>query len=252
MTTLEQNITFIDKINLAFGRLRKRFISLKSTKEKNQPNTSTFQSLKSINIELWNEILETQNVLLLDKDYFEGKNYTTKDKIELNAKYSELYDDYFAKLNNPFAKNELLETQEKIHLSAKIMLLSDCINSLLSIQRNYKVIQKPLEKEQAVYNCVKTMSKGVNFPKFNTINENIAIIEKLLKSNETTYKRKFGDNEKEEKENRYTFEKQLVDIEQVLGRSINTKDTNVIKWVEYINLATQISKKRQDNGRNKE
>jgi hypothetical protein len=90
------------------------------------------------------------------------------------------------------------------------------------------------------------MSKGVNFPIFNTIKENLAIIEKLIKSNETTYKRKFGDD-KEEKTSSYTFEKQLVDIEQVLGRSINTKETNVIKWLEYINLATQISKKRQEN-----
>ena len=247
MTTLEQNTTFIDKINLAFGKLRKRFISLKYTKKKSHQNISIFQSLKSINIDLWNEILESQNVLLLDQDYSEKKIYTTKDKLQLNTKYSELYDDYFAKLNNPYAKNALLETQEKIHLSAKIMLLTDCYNSLLSIEKHYKYIAEPLKKEKEVYECVKTMSKGVNFPTFNTIKENLAIIEKLIKSNETTYKRKFGDD-KEEKTSGYTFEKQLVDIEQVLGRSINTKETNVIKWLEYINLATQISKKRQDNG----
>lgn len=213
---------------------------------------SIFQNLSQINIELWNEILNTQNIYLLHKDYDVNTKYSKAENIALNSKFIELYDDYFVKLDNSYAKNNLKETQEKIQLSAKIMILSDCINTLASIKRNYSVLKNPIKKENEVYDCVKIISKYIKFDKFNTIDENIAIIQKLIVSNETTYKRKFGENDKEFEQKTYTFEKQVVDVEQVLGHAIDTSKVNVLKWIGYINLAQEISKKRAENGRRKE
>ena len=215
-------------------------------------NISIFQNLSQINIELWNEILNTQNIYLLHKDYDVNTKYSKAENIALNSKFIELYDDYFVKLDNSYAKNNLKETQEKIQLSAKIMILSDCINTLASIKRNYSVLKDPIKKENEVYDCVKIISKYIKFDKFNTIDENIAIIQKLIVSNETTYKRKFGENDKEFEQKTYTFEKQVVDVEQVLGHPIDTSKVNVLKWIGYINLAQEISKKRAENGRRKE
>ena len=215
-------------------------------------NISIFQNLSQINVELWNEILNTQNIYLLHKDYDVNIKYNKSENIALNSKFIELYDDYFVKLDNSYAKNNLKETQEKIQLSAKIMILSDCINTLYSIKRNYSVLKEPIKKENEVYDCVKIISKYIKFNKFNTIDENIAIIQKLIISNETTYKRKFGENDKEFEQKTYTFEKQVVDVEQVLGHAIDTTKINVLKWIGYINLAQEISKKRAENGRRKE
>ena len=214
-------------------------------------NISIFQNLSQINIELWNEILNTQNIYLLHKDYDANTKYSKAENIALNSKFIELYDDYFVKLDNSYAKNNLKETQEKIQLSAKIMILSDCINTLASIKRNYSVLKDPIKKENEVYDCVKIISKYIKFDKFNTIDENIAIIQKLIVSNETTYKRKFGENDKEFEQKTYTFEKQVVDVEQVLGHAIDTSKVNVLKWIGYINLAQEISKKRAENGERK-
>lgn len=214
-------------------------------------NISIFQNLSQINIELWNEILTTQNIFLLDKNHSIESKYNKAENNALNSKFIELYDDYFVKLDNQFAKNNLKETQEKIQLSAKIMILTDCINTLASIKRNYSVIKEPIKKENEIYDCVKIISKYIKFDKFNTINENIAIIQKLIISNETTYKRKFGENDKEFEQKTYTFEKQVVDVEQVLGHAIDTSKVNVLKWIGYINLAQEISKKRAENGGNK-
>jgi len=251
MTLTEQNITYIDKINQIFGKLReKNILKLFSTK-KSQVSISIFQNLSQINIELWNEILNTQNIYLLHKDYDVNTKYSKAENIALNSKFIELYDDYFVKLDNQFAKNNLKETQEKIQLSAKIMILTDCINTLASIKRNYSVIKEPIKKENEIYDCVKIISKYIKFDKFNTIDENIAIIQKLIVSNETTYKRKFGENDKEFEQKTYTFEKQVVDVEQVLGHAIDTSKVNVLKWIGYINLAQEISKKRAENGRDK-
>lgn len=230
-----------------FGAFAKKNIFQLFTLKKNRMNISIFQNLSQVNIELWNEILITQNIFLLDKDYSESKRYSKNENELLNNTFLELYDIYFKELDNQYAKNNLKETQEKIQLSAKIMILTDCVNSLLSIQRNYKVLKEPIKKEQEIYNCIKIISKYVQFDKFNTINENIVIIQKLITSNETTYKRKFGETEKDFKEKTYSFEKQVVDVEQVLGHTIDTTKVNVLKWIGYINLAQEISKKRAEN-----
>lgn len=233
------------------GALREKNILSRFWKHKSQLSTSIFQNLSQINIELWNEILSTQNFYLLDTEYNKEKKYNSKDNQLINEKFSELYDIYFEKLNNSYAKKNLRDTQQKIQLSSKIIILTDCANTLLAIKRNYKVLKNPLDKENEVYKCVKIVSKYVKFGQFNTIDENIEIIQKLINSNQLTYNRQFGEDDKEFDKNTYTFEKQLVDVEQVLGRSIDITKTNVLKWVEYINLAQEISKKRQDNGSKK-
>ena len=219
--------------------------------KKNRVNISIFQNLSQINIELWNEILSTQNIYLLDKNYSEKKQYSKEETKLISEKFANLYDDYFVKLDNSFAKANLKETKEKVQLSAKIMILTDCVNSLNSIKRNYKILKEPLKKEQQIYDCVKIISKYVKFDNFATIDENIEVIVKLIQSNELTYKRKFSDEKSDSLAVNYTFEKQVVDVEQVLGRSIDISNTNVLKWIGYINLAKEISKKRQDNGGNK-
>jgi len=239
---------FTEKMKKLIGALREKNILNRLWKKKIHLSISIFQNLSQINIELWNEILSTQNFYLLDSEHTKEKKYSSNDNKLISDKFSELYDDYFLKLNNSYAKKNLRETQEKIQLSSKIIILTDCVNTLLSIQRNYKVLKNPLDKENEVYKCVKIVSKYVTFGHFNTIDENIAIITKLIQSNQLTYNRQFGEDDEKFEKNTYTFEKQVVDVEQVLGRSIDITKTNVLKWIGYINLAQEISKKRQDGG----
>jgi len=237
--------TFINWITS--GILHVKSIFQKYKERKALQNISIYPSLKHINILLWNEILESQDVRLLDKN---NNHKHTKFQLEiLSKKFIDLYDDYFLKLNNKFAKANLTETQKKIQLSAKIIILTECINSLIFIRDNYSKLVKPLEKEQKIYDTINIFSKNVKFGIFNTIDENLSIINKVLVSNESTYTRLYGEDDKKETVTNYTFEKQLVDIEQCLGRSIDIYNTNVYKWIELINLAESISKKRQDNGR---
>ena len=234
--------TFINWITN--GILHVKSIFQKYKERKALQNISIYQSLKHINILLWNEILENQNVKLLDQK--NNHKHTNLQLELLSKKFIELYDDYFLRLNNKFAKANLTETQNKIQLSAKIIILTECINSLLFIRSNYSKLVNPLEKEQKIYDTVNVLSKNAKFGKFNTIDENLTIINKILVSNQSTYTRLYGEDDKKETATNYTFEKQLVDVEQCLGRSIDVSNTNVYKWIELINLAESISKKRQD------
>ena len=235
-------IMFINWITNGISHVKSIFQRYKERKA--LASISIYPSLKHINILLWNEILESQNVRLLDKN--NNTKHTNLQLELLSKKFVELYDDYFLRLNNKFAKANLTETQNKIQLSAKIIILTECINSLLFIRSNFSKLVNPLEKEQKIYDTVNVLSKNAKFGKFNTIDENLSIINKILVSNQSTYTRLYGEDDKKETATNYTFEKQLVDVEQCLGRSIDVSNTNVYKWIELINLAESISKKRQD------
>lgn len=245
MKKQDKRTTFINWITN--GILHAKSILKKYKERKALESISIYPSLKHINILVWNEILDSQDVRLLDQN--KNKKYTNAQLELLSKKFIELYDDYFLRLDNKFAKSNLTETQNKIQLSAKIIILTECINSLIFIKNNYSKLVKPLEKEQKIYDTVNILSKNAKFGKFNTIDENLTIINKILVSNQSTYTRLYGEDDKKETVSNYTFEKQLVDVEQCLGRTIDTSVTNVVKWIELINLAESISKKRLENGK---
>ena len=238
--------TFINWIT--FGILHVKSIFQKYKERKALENISIYPSLKHINILLWNEILESQDVKLLDSNKNANHKYTNYQIEALSKKFIQFYDDYFLRLNNKFAKANLTETQKKIQLSAKIIIITECINALIFIRDNYSKLVEPLLKEKKIYDTINIFSKNVKFGVFNTIDENLSIINKVLVSNQSTYTRLYGEDDKKETVTNYTFEKQLVDVEQCLGRTIDINNTNVYKWIELINLAETISKKRQDNG----
>lgn len=210
-------------------------------------NISIYPNLGKINILVWNEVLESQNPCLLDIKYKEGKKYNKHKLNLLNNTLEVFFDDYFIRLNNKFSKANLLETQEKIKLTAKIILLNECIKSLLFIRNNVKIIKEPIQKQYAVLDSVKKISPNFVIKRMDGFNENIESINKILVSNKTTLQRNYPEIEKKETTKNYTFEKQLVDVEQCLGRTIDINTTNVYKWIELINLAEEISKKRLEN-----
>ena len=212
-------------------------------------SSTIYQSLKSINIYLWAEILETQNITLLDKNYTEDKKYNEVQLQQISDNFTMLYDEFFIRLNNKKAKANLSNSQDKMMLSVKIMVLQECYNSMIFIAKNYAKISKGYEKELKIYETVRKVSKNANFGKFSTLSENITQIGELIKTNELAFERKYGT---ETEASKYTFEKQLIDVEQVLGRSINIENCNVLQWIEYINKVQEIIKlKEKENVRNK-
>jgi len=195
---------------------------------------------------LWFEILETQNISLLDKNYFEGKVYNKFQLNEINEVFSTLYDDFFIRLNNKKAKSNLINSQDKMMLSVKVMVLNECLNTLIFISKNYSRIHNAYKKELQIYKTIENISKNTKFKETNTLLDNINKIKELIETNKLSYERKYSEQISEKA---YSFEKQLIDVEQVLGRSLNVKECNVIQWIEYINKVQDIIKlKEKQNG----
>jgi hypothetical protein len=89
-----------------FGNIVVANISNKLERRKMLASSTTYPSLKSINITVWHEILKTNNYLLLDTFYSETKKYTIKQNNTLQSHFLALYDEYFKLLNNRKAKNQ--------------------------------------------------------------------------------------------------------------------------------------------------
>lgn len=212
-------------------------------------SSTILRSLKSINVSLWYEILETQNIYILDKNYSEDKKYSQIQLRQISTIFADLYDDFFIRLNNKKAKTNLVNSQDKMMLSVKLMVLNECLNTLIFISKNYSKISKAYQKELNIYQTIQNISKNTNFAETNTLLDNIQKVKDLINTNQLTFERKYSN---EVKDNNYTFEKQVVDVEQVLGRSLNIKECSVIQWIGYINKVQEIIKeKEKENGRGK-
>jgi hypothetical protein len=210
-------------------------------------SSTIYQNLKSINVSTWYEILETQNICLLDKNYSEDKKYSEIQIRQISSIFAELYDDFFIRLNNRKAKANLLNSQDKMMLSVKLMVLQECLNTLIFISQNYSKIPKAYQKELNIYQTIQSVSKNTKFVENNTLSDNIQKVRDLINANQLSFDRKYSENVKEQN---YTFEKQVVDVEQVLGRSLNIKECSVIQWIGYINKVQEIIKaKEKENGR---
>jgi hypothetical protein len=184
---------------------------------------------------------------LLDKNYSEDKKYSEIQIRQISSIFAELYDDFFIRLNNRKAKANILNSQDKMMLSVKLMVLQECLNTLIFISQNYSKIPKAYQKELNIYQTIQSISKNTKFVENNTLSDNIQKVRDLINANQLSFDRKYSENVKEQN---YTFEKQVVDVEQVLGRSLNIKECSVIQWIGYINKVQEIIKaKEKENGR---
>ena len=232
---------------MAFGNTVVASILKRLDQRRMLASSTIYQNLKSINVSTWYEILETQNICLLDKNYSEDKKYSEIQIRQISSIFAELYDDFFIRLNNRKAKANLLNSQDKMMLSVKLMVLQECLNTLIFISQNYSKIPKAYQKELNIYQTIQSISKNTKFVENNTLSDNIQKVRDLINANQLSFDRKYSENVKEQN---YTFEKQVVDVEQVLGRSLNIKECSVIQWIGYINKVQEIIKaKEKENGR---
>jgi hypothetical protein len=232
---------------MAFGNTVVASILKRLDQRRMLASSTIYQNLKSINVSTWYEILETQNICLLDKNYSEDKKYSEIQIRQISSIFAELYDDFFIRLNNRKAKANLLNSQDKMMLSVKLMVLQECLNTLIFISQNYSKIPKAYQKELNIYQTIQSISKNTKFVENNTLSDNIQKVRDLINANQLSFDRKYSENIKEQN---YTFEKQVIDVEQVLGRSLNIKECSVIQWIGYINKVQEIIKaKEKENGR---
>jgi len=229
---------------------------LSTSNTKKISNISTYQSLREVNVLLYEEVTNTGNVLLLDKDYNENKQYKQHDLDYLKDAFTHIIDLFVTKLDNKKALNGLATDKKKNEIAFKIMMFQEAIKVLTIIKRNYKAVDEPFKKIDSVLSSIKVLSIYVNFKPLNSIDDNIKIIAKLIKSNETTFKRLFPDDEIQKESKIYTIYDQATDIMLYLDIKfrLELEKINLEEWVSYLNKVEKKiqyeNSKIKTNGRN--
>lgn len=248
MKIQEKFISYLKKtIN---GKLQKANISTSKT---SKTSIFTYQSLKEIKLLTYDAISETGNVCLMDKNYSDDKKYTQKDIDLCNDAFMQIVDLFIDKLKNKKALNNFADTKKKTELTYKIYLLNSSLQSLLFIAKNYKNIENWEDLERSLLNSVKKLSTYVVFKPLNDFDDNIKIIEKLIKSNDNTYKRLFPDDEPQSV--KYSLDDQVTDITMLLELKfeLDLETMTLEKWCSWLNRAESKIQmlRKEENGRGK-
>ena len=177
-------------------------------------------------VQTWFDVLETGNISLIE-------NCTPEI-------FEKLYDEFFLKLDNPNAKIHIEKTFEKNKLALRLQILINCYENLISIYNYSTKIEKVLELETKIIDTIKVLNPKV---KIQGTNENkLSILEKLIKIIQFDFDRIEISNSEEKDVN---FMEQIVNLELILSLKIDTLNTSVAKYIEYVKFA-KMKTKAQD------
>lgn len=208
------------------------------------------KSLDKIRIILFWEILKERNPLLLDVNYFEGKQYSKEAQDYIVNTWYQLYDDYFEQRNDQKTKLTLSKTFEESKLLFKINTLVSNYNFLVALQRDYKEILDDktfISYEQEIYSLFKKIDSRIKLRLFEGVDVNLKTVKRFMESLQNTYNIKKGKTEKQiDKEITNVYDV-VVKVEQILERSIpNINDISVLQWISYEKIANEKIKAKKN------
>lgn len=209
------------------------------------------RSLKTLKILVFWEVLETSNVLLIDNDFHEGKEYTAEQVKEIESIWTKLYDDYFRKKNSSRSKSELLRKNNALIDDAFLVAFDYTINALKWVAECYDVIPEEVIKNnlpklyEAANNAISTMgSAKIIISEAKNPHENLAALEKFKQAfiNKQTIKKTSQPNQQQPEEAMHDYFSDVAAVSQALEMQLNVKDMVVSEWLSYERMANEKAK----------
>lgn len=199
---------------------------------KTEQNISLYEKLVEIKAVTFHEIKFTGNVYLLDKDYKEGKEYSSDQIIKIKNTWIKLYDDYFEKSDNQRYRVELKSKHRTLDLLLRINALKQIITLLeyAELEKDY-IPQKAYEDSvNAFSGFLSQLHKKIDASK--PTKELIEIAKNVQKGLETKYKiqhQEEGDVKGKTIQDYYDLK---ATYEDALGRNL-PEDMNMLQWISY-------------------
>ncbi len=198
---------------------------------------NTYKSLNDITVKVFYDILATQNYVLLYKNVFIKKIASKSKYLQQKASnlFVEIYDSYCFKTEDNKTKNFFSLILELQYLNIRYKIVTElmmCLN-----ESNKKEIGKELHRwniifhnEKSVYSQKNQLKRQIKAAR-NKINRKDSELEDLLKKN------------KKKSQSIFT---EKVNLEKLIGISINIEKTTMTEWFELKDIAKEIieNKKR--------
>jgi len=222
-------------------------------------NATTFHEIK-FSDDVYGEVfLYKEDIVLMDKNFDEQREYGHKEKVELQIAWMELYDEYFKKSDNPRLVKELKNKREGVNLLSNISLIKKSLEALRCIEENEKYIDNEvlLKEPFEIFKQLKRRVNVINYNVENTLKQNNDKLQDVLGGLETRYEIVFKEQKEIKKADIQDYWNYRAYMEENLDKNMPLY-INMAQWVSYeIRNRLKIKKyaeqhsRTQGNGKNR-
>lgn len=207
-------------------------------------NSVILENLETLKILTFWNIVKSNNVELLDKNYFEGKKYSEKEISILSEQWVLLYDEFSNRRTNKSGKFLMKKNYELAEITLKLDLLHDMQNRLiLLLNMSGEHLKEFREtRRRQILNEFKSLYPKVKINIFYEIEEILLLIQQVIKSQNNIFTEKSGVQEK-------NIDKQIDTIHyviSVLGNNLGYNlDPNTLTCEDFLSkelLVERLSK----------
>ena len=216
-----------------------------------QSELKLYDSLDTLKILMFWDIIKTNNVLLLDVNYSEGNTYNEAQANQIQGVWDELYDNYYILLDDPKARLKMDNTFGELRTRNKITQIKNNIDFLVSLKEYIGFLpdEDILKYEQETYVRIKQIDKRIKIKLFDGINPNIEVLERAINALINKYNVDHRNNETEVKKQIGNVYEVVANAESWLERNLNINEMVVSHWIAIEKQVSQKQKATQKNGK---
>lgn len=171
-----------------FFNILNPFSSKKEQLKKEQIG-NLYKDLQKLPILRFWAVVKSNNYLLLDTDYFEGKIYSPQQVLELRNLWGKLYDEYYNLKKNYSSTKAMDACTSASLLLTKIELLRSNLNSLVYLYENYNLIPNStfIDLKQEMLHNFTVVENRITPQYFGSLEANYTLVSDFIESLEMTY-----------------------------------------------------------------
>lgn len=211
----------------------------------------TYKTLKEISAIIFHEIRFSGNILLLDKDYEEDKNYSASEIISISDDWIKLYDEYYKESDSNDLRRSFRDKKKGTSLLMQINVVSGIKKTLNLLVKNDKYINEHIRYStvSSLSVSLKRITNRVIIKASDNIEINLKNVDRFLKGLQSKYKINFKKEMNVDEQSIMLFYNIKAQIEDILGKDSISDDINMLQWLAYENKAKQKIKISTANGK---
>lgn len=211
----------------------------------------TYKTLKEISAIIFHEIRFSGNILLLDKDYEEDKNYSASEIISISDDWIKLYDEYYKESDSNDLRRSFRDKKKGTSLLMQINVVSGIKKTLNLLVKNDKYINEHIRYStvSSLSVSLKRITNRVVIKASDNIEINLKNVDRFLKGLQSKYKINFKKEMNVDEQSIMLFYNIKAQIEDILNKDSISDDINMLQWLAYENKAKQKIKISTANGK---
>lgn len=191
------------------------------------------------------------NVLLIDKDWKEGKEYSEEEIKNIGQIWMRFSDRVFELDDDPKLRSLLRKKEQQLALEIKIRFLSKERNLLYWFGSQYKIFYEGGREDefltgvQKIYRMIKDHDSKIPIKYFGTVVENIKLLDRCIASLKNEHATKFKDIESKTEKAKRNVYAEIASISRRLGIKLDAGTLLTPEMFAYRNMAKDLEKQEQ-------